>query len=218
MNITIEPEVAAIEAVVLADGDFPSHSLPLSLLRNAPFLCCCDGAAATASRHGLHIDAVVGDGDSLPATFVERHEGIVHIVDEQEHNDLTKATLFCIRQGFRRIAYIGCTGKREDHTLGNISLLAYHARESGIDGMMISDYGTMRAATGRHTFAAFEHQQVSIFNLGCSSLVSDGLRWRVYPFTEWWQGTVNEALGTAFTLDGNGYYVVFQSHEPKPVR
>lgn len=215
MNITIETEVVVVEAVILADGDFPSHPLPLSLLRDAPFLCCCDGAAVTALEHNLRVDAVVGDGDSLPKDLSERYKDIVHIATEQEHNDLTKATRYCVEHGFRHIAYIGCTGKREDHTLGNIALLAYHARELGVYGTMISDYGMLTAATGRRTFATFERQQVSIFNLGCTTLTSEGLRWNTYPFTEWWQGTVNEPIGATFTLDGDGYYVVFQSHEPK---
>ena len=33
------------EAVILANGEYPSHPLPLQMLENAEFVVCCDGAA-----------------------------------------------------------------------------------------------------------------------------------------------------------------------------
>ena len=34
-----------IDAVILANGDFPSASLPLKVLEKAPYVVCCDGGA-----------------------------------------------------------------------------------------------------------------------------------------------------------------------------
>ncbi len=51
--------------VLLANGDFPRHPVPLTILRRAGSLICCDGAAANLPA-GIEPDAVVGDGDSLP--------------------------------------------------------------------------------------------------------------------------------------------------------
>lgn len=33
------------EAVILANGEYPSHPLPLQMLKNAEFVVCCDRAA-----------------------------------------------------------------------------------------------------------------------------------------------------------------------------
>ena len=114
-----------------------------------------------------------------------------------------------------RICYIGCTGKREDHTLGNISLPTFYRQEFGVEGVLPTDFGWFVYCHGACEFESIPNQQVSIFNLDCSSLTSQGLQWPIYPFAQWWQGTVNNALGHAFSIDGNGDYIVYRTYEAK---
>lgn len=193
---------ATFEAVILANGTFPTHEVPLAVLKSARHLVCCDGAAIPQA------DVVIGDGDSVPEEFRSR----LILVDEQEDNDLTKATRYCLQQGWHRIAYLGCTGKREDHTLGNISLLMRYYRELGVEGLMFTDHGFFTPAQGDQTFDAQPGQQVSIFNFGCTHIDSEGLKWNSYAYREWWQGTLNEALSTHFTLRADGYFLVYQTY------
>lgn len=197
------------DCIILADGDFPSHDVPLSLLKGCSYLCCCDRAGAEAIRRGYHVDAIVGDGDSLSDAFKTEHADILHLVSEQEDNDQTKATRFCIEKGFRRIAYLGCTGKREDHTLGNISLLFDYRNDLHIQPTMITDHGIFIPSRGEKVFETQQGQQVSIFNKSCSRLTGDGLRWQLRPFDNLWQGTLNEALGETITINGDGDYLVY---------
>lgn len=203
------------DAVVLCAGDFPTHDIPLCVLRDAPYLCCCDGAAVQAVSYGLRPDAIVGDGDSLPDDFKRQYSGIIHLVSEQEYNDMTKATRHCIRRGARRIAYVGATGKREDHTMGNISLLAYYLDSLSVQPVMLTDYGFFVPASGIHTFGSFARQQVSIFNVSSRSIVSEGLRWPSYAYSALWQGMLNEAEADTFTLRADGTYIVYRTYEPK---
>ncbi len=192
------------EAVVLADGDFPTADEPLRLLREAPYVVCCDGA----SRHWPQADAIVGDGDSVPEELRSR---LIQI-DEQEDNDLTKATRHCMALGFRRIVYLGATGRREDHTLGNISLMARYHSEFRMDVLMATDDGWLVPAKGTNSFLSAPGQQVSIFNLDCKHLSSTGLKWEAYPYQQLWQGTLNEALGDNFTIEADGCYLVFRTY------
>lgn len=210
-----EKETWQYDAVVLCAGDFPTHDIPLCVLRDAPYLCCCDGAAVQAVSHGLQPDAIVGDGDSLPDDFKRQYSGIMHIVSEQEYNDMTKATRHCIRRGARRIAYVGATGKREDHTMGNISLLVYYLDSLSVQPVMLTDYGFFVPASGSRTFGSFARQQVSIFNVSSRSIVSEGLRWPSYAYSALWQGTLNEAEADSFTLRADGTYIVYRTYEPK---
>lgn len=203
------------DAVVLCAGDFPTHDIPLCVLRDAPYLCCCDGAAVQAVSYGLRPDAIVGDGDSLPDDFKRQYSGIIHLVSEQEYNDMTKATRHCIRRGARRIAYVGATGKREDHTMGNISLLAYYLDSLSVQPVMLTDYGFFVPASGSRTFGSFARQQVSIFNVSSRSISSEGLRWPSYAYSALWQGTLNEAEADTFTLRADGTYIVYRTYEPK---
>lgn len=192
------------DAVIVANGEFPTHDIPLGIMKNARHIVACDGAVNNVS----HADAVVGDGDSIPSAYEDR---LIRI-EEQEDNDLTKATRYCLSMEWRKIAYLGCTGKREDHTLGNISLLMRYYREMGVEGTMFTDYGLLTPACGNRTFNATKGQQVSIFNFGCHRLASEGLRWNCYDFDQWWQGTLNEALADTFSISADGYYLVYQTY------
>ena len=208
---------STFDAVILCDGDYPSHSIPLSILNHAKYLVCCDGAGMHHILHGGTPDAIVGDGDSLPEDFKRRYADILHQISEQEYNDQTKATRFCIAQGFQHIAYLGSTGKREDHTLANISLLVMYMKNFHLDVTMITDHGYFTPTSGKQTFRSFARQQASIYNFGCHQLTSTGLKWNSYAYQELWQGALNEALGDEFTLDGDGDYLLFRTFEPKPL-
>jgi thiamine pyrophosphokinase len=193
------------DAVILADGDFPTAPQPLALLRQAPYVCVCDGAI----RHYPQANAVVGDGDSVPPAYRNR---LIHI-SEQADNDLTKATRHCISQGYSRIAYLGCTGRREDHTLGNISLMVRYMRDFGLRPLLVTDYGWFVPACGPADFATLPGQQVSIFNFGSTRIQSDGLQYPTYPFSEWWQGTLNQASANIVSIDADGCYMVYRTYK-----
>ena len=49
--------------VILAAGDFPTHALPLHILRTAENLIVCDGALEDLLEYDIEPTAVVGDGD-----------------------------------------------------------------------------------------------------------------------------------------------------------
>lgn len=195
------------DAVIVANGQFPTHAIPLAILHDAKHIVACDGAI----HHIPQAEAVIGDGDSVAETFRSK---LIRI-DEQDDNDLTKATRYCVENGWKRIAYLGCTGKREDHTLGNISLLMRYFRDMGIDGTMFTDYGFFTPAYGNRTFPSMKCQQISLFNFGSHQISSTGLRWDAYNFQEWWQGTLNEALGEEFAITADGYYLVYQTYDVK---
>ncbi|HJL52591.1 MAG TPA: hypothetical protein QF695_08130, partial [Arenicellales bacterium] len=56
-----------VPVVVLADGIFPTHSVPLAILTSTGTLICCDGAADKAIAAGCTPTLVIGDFDSLHA-------------------------------------------------------------------------------------------------------------------------------------------------------
>ena len=80
-------------AVILAAGDFPTHVLPLHILRTAENLIVCDGALEDLLEYDIEPTAVVGDGDSLSEELKQRYAHIYHPISEQEFNDLASATL-----------------------------------------------------------------------------------------------------------------------------
>ncbi len=198
--------------VILADGGFPSGEVALGRLWGAERVVCCDGAAAEFVARGGTPHAIVGDCDSLPAELARRFSTIVFSDPDQETNDLTKAVRWCMACGFSQITILGATGRREDHTLGNISLLIDYARE-GAQVEMVTDYGVFEPIFCDTTFESFAGQQVSIFTLSPTTLITT--RNLAYPLTDapltgWWQGTLNESLGHEFGIETTGSAIVFR--------
>lgn len=215
MIFNLRTALQNLDAVILANGDFPSNETPLCVLKKSKFLCCCDGAARRCIENGFMPDAIVGDGDSLPHDLKERYADILHIIREQEDNDLTKATRFCMAQGFKNIAYLGATGRREDHTLGNISLLVRYMEDFHLNPIMLTDYGYFIPVSGTCELVTFTRQQVSVFNFTCNKIKNSGLRWNTYPYRSWWQGTLNEATGNRVVFETDGNIITFLTYEPK---
>ena len=196
------------EAVVVAGGDYPTAPQPLEVLHNAPFVVCCDGAADRYIATGHVPDAIVGDGDSISAYNRTKYASRLHIVAEQETNDQTKAVNFLLGKGMRHIAIVGATGRREDHTIGNISLLIEYAR-AGAQVRSFTDHGVFIPCNGETTLKCRKGQQVSIFSITAKNLSAEGLLYPIYDFTNWWQGTLNECTGEEFTIHAEGEYLLF---------
>ena len=198
-----------MKAVVLANGEYPTHEIPLRMLQEAEIVVCCDGAANEYIRRGGTPTAIVGDGDSI----IPEYRHLLHQIPEQETNDLTKAVRFLHEKGVDEVVILGATGRREDHSIGNISLLMEYYKK-GVNALMFTDSGFFKPCQNRTVFSAKKGQQISVFNFGCTRMESEGLKYPLYNLQNWWQGTLNEALGDSFTIDADGYYLVYFAYEP----
>ena len=204
------------KTVILAAGDFPTHPVPLAALAGAEHVVCCDSAAERLLDYGREPDAVVGDMDSLPPTLCQRLGGRVHHVAEQDDNDLAKAFRLALSQGWRNIVILGATGRREDHTLGNIAWLADFAPLA--DSVeMVTDYGVFRAYhPPLARFRTVPGVQVSIFGFDPSDPVTGtGLKFPVEGLClkRWWTAALNEAVADEVTLSFSSTpIIVFTTH------
>ena len=210
-NTIIEFDFAP-QTVVVGGGDFPIHSTPLSLLHNAPQVVCCDGAADEYISHGLTPWRIVGDGDSLSAEAKAKYADIIRINPDQETNDQTKAIEYLASKGIKEIAIVAATGRREDHTLGNISLLIEYLRKE-LNVRIYTDYGMMVACRGNQSFKCPKGSAVSIFGFGTQGMQSEGLAYPIRDFTSWWQGTLNKTTQELFHITCEGDYIVYIGYE-----
>ncbi|MBR6265548.1 MAG: thiamine diphosphokinase, partial [Bacteroidales bacterium] len=179
------------DVVVVCNGQFPTHEIPLAILRQAKTIICCDGAIQKLSAVGVKPTVIVGDFDSLPKSLMEKYSDIIFHNPDQETNDLTKSMQWAKQHGFTDVCILGATGLREDHTLGNISLLADYEQQ-GFSVKMVTDSGVFTPVNHTHCFSSFKGQQVSIFSLKPDVPIrSENLK---YPFNRplpsWWCGTL----------------------------
>jgi len=201
----------SLNIVIVADGTFPEHPIPLGYLRNADKIVCCDGSAESVVNASLIPDAIVGDMDSISNKLSKRFADRIYKDENQETNDLTKAVMWCYEAGYRDLIIVGATGKREDHTIGNISLLAEYSQY--VDVMMVTDTGFIMPFQKSCKIKSSPAQQVSVFSINPETeITSTGLR---YPLKKrklknWWEATLNEAEGDHFDLEfSDGRVLVF---------
>lgn len=204
--------------IVLANGDFPKSEKLLTLLRQTKDIIVCDGAVGKLLSFGLEPTSIVGDLDSLNPQLRERFQDRVHKVSDQETNDLTKAVYFAHQSDFTDVSILGATGLREDHTIGNISLLLEYAPLfNRIE--MLTDFGRFLPILSSSVFACQKGQQISIFSLNPEAeLSAEGLLYPIFHrrFTSWWEGTLNEAIGESFslTLSANSRLILYFCDRP----
>ncbi len=197
------------KTIILADGSFPEHEIPLGYLKNAERIICCDGSAEQLLKAGMVPDAIVGDLDTLPAGIAERFSDRIYRSKEQETNDLTKAVNWCAGKGYKDIVILGATGKREDHTIGNISLLAEYVKETSV--IIVTDTGIFIPFKESSSVSTLPGQQVSVFSVDPGTeITSEGLKYPLKDLrlTNWWVATLNEAVGKNVSLIFTGGPVI----------
>ena len=187
--------------VVLANGLFPSGRQGLELLKTAELIICCDGATDKLVARGMSPHVIIGDLDSVSSEVRELYASVMIHSDDQESNDLTKAVHYCIEKGYPSVSILGATGLREDHTLGNISLMMeYFPR---IEVQMISDYGLFFLAQSGEKVQSYNGEKISLFSIDNRVRVtSTGLK---YPLNDlqlsnWYKASLNEATADHITL------------------
>lgn len=191
------------ENVILAAGAFPKKGgVARRILDSAERVVCCDSAADAFRRNcGREPFAVVGDCDSVKGRF----RNVVR-VEEQDTNDLAKAVRFCREKGIGNLVILGATGKRDDHSLGNI----FRALDFAID--VITDYGRFTALEGTKTYRVKPGAGVSVFAVDPETeMTSKGLKWPLdgVRFENLYCATLNRAVGAEVTLSSTKRVYVY---------
>lgn len=212
-----------VETVVFAHGTPPSKELADALLTRATQVIVTDGALTDYLRLTDRLpEVVIGDGDSVSRELLERH-GLTFIrIDEQLTNDLTKAVMYALGRGWQTITILGGTGRREDHTIGNIFLLEdYH--EAGARVQMVSDYGTFVPFTGRLEAEIPLGREISLFSQDHRPMSAEGVAYpfdkdRGSTFDRMWQMTLNSVTEVPIRLETEGralLYVACEDYIPR---
>lgn len=132
-------------ALIIANGSACSEELLGQLLEWSPFVVVLDGAIFRVMQLGIKVDVLLGDFDrneinrSEILAFQDTIE-IVHTPD-QNKTDLEKAYDYLIDKGHKAVTVIWATGKRADHTIGNITGMVRFKDQITIT--MVDDYSVI---------------------------------------------------------------------------
>lgn len=198
--------------VVLANGLFPSHPVPLQHLQQAKTLICTDGSYHHLPPRGLEPTHIIGDMDSIDATQVI-HPHCLLAIDNPNNTDMAKALDWCIAQQISHVTLLGSTGLREDHHLANLLLVAhYHQR---LSLQIITDHCVITYLDGTKTLDSHPGQIISLIALQNSpQITTEGLQYPLLneSLRDASHGISNLSTATRVTLTTDKPLFVFQQH------
>ena len=200
--------------VILANGEKPTHKIPLDVLRKADFVVCCDGAYKKLKETGREPDYVVGDCDSISKKDTLSLANKVIKISEQETNDLAKAFYFTINnKDWKKpsITILGACGLREDHTIGNVFRLIDFAKESPSISIY-SDYGRFFPVLKSKRIKCRKSTPVSIFApFPGTAVKSTGLKWKLdgLDLSQLYSATLNKTTGASFTISTTAPVIIY---------
>ena len=199
--------------IILANGEFPNHPIPFKLLEETQLIICCDGAVDKLLKLDKTPDFIIGDMDSISRVTKEMFENKIIEINRQTDNDLSKAIKWSVENGVKEITILGATGIREDHTLGNLSLI--QNLKYRIKIQIVTNFGIFTLVQNNQTFESFVGKQVSIIaDNPTIKITSRNLK---YPLNDTklkhlHLGTLNESISDNFAIEiSQGNILVFQS-------
>lgn len=177
-------------ALIIANGESCSNELIGQLLEWSPFIVVLDGALDRVLQLGIKFDVVLGDFDHQSLDEVRERippDTTIEYVPDQEKTDLEKGIEFLIQRNFKAVNIIWATGKRSDHYINNIAILArYHQQ---INQVMIDDHSRIYPISSGFKKYYAGKENLSLIPLNkVSNIVTENLVWNLngqdleYPY------------------------------------
>ena len=205
----------ATPVVILANGAFPSHPVPLKILERAQTLIACDGAANHLQKSGPMPSFVIGDLDSLEKAASGKYKDILVSLPSQDSTDLEKAIRWAVNEGAGPLTIIGTAGMRDDHAFANYMLLW---TDFGSPVTIVTDHGIFHRVADAISLPSFEGQHIGLFPASADiRITSTGLVYNLEDRTliAMHRGSANLSASDLITLSTiGGPLLVFQSHAP----
>ena len=198
--------------VILANGDFPSHEVPLDRLQGANTIICCDGSINNLFKNKMEPQHILGDMDSIDDTLKNKYRDRIIELPDQNKNDLLKTIQWVENKGVKDAIILGATGKRDDHSLANIFTLLQHS--SPLEMILYTNYGIFSVVQDEQKFDSFIGQQISLFATDPKiEVTSNNLKYNLNNkiLTTLYNGSLNESTNENFTLTlSHGKILVYQ--------
>lgn len=177
-------------ALIIANGQSCSRALSEQLLEWSPFIVVLDGALDRVLEMGIKFDVVLGDFDHQSLDSVRERippDTKIEYVPDQEKTDLEKGIEYLIERNFKAVNIIWATGRRSDHYINNIGILARY--KDRIDQVMLDDHSKIYPIKSGFKKHFVQGENVSLIPLNkVENIRTSNLKWNLdghtleYPF------------------------------------
>jgi len=131
-----------MKTVIVSGGRAPSRELLEKELEDATALICVDSGGNCLMELGIEPDYLVGDFDSIRREALDYIRGtkcsILEYPKDKDFTDTELALELAMRLDSNSIVFLGSTGTRLDHVIGNLGLLRACV-QNGIDAFLKDD-------------------------------------------------------------------------------
>ncbi len=200
--------------ILLANGMYPNHSIPLNIINKAEEIICLDGAADKAFHNNLNPSLIIGDLDSISENLKRKHSKIIIETPDQNKNDLEKGLDWIENHKYTDVTIIGATGLRDDHTLSNIFIIMQ--KNYAMNIKIVTDFGTFQIINGYKKINSFKGQKVSLFSLKKDSqITTSNLKYSLNKksLTTLFSGILNESVSSSFSVEvDKGPILLYKAH------
>jgi len=157
-----------LQAIIFANGDFLPPPDLAERLASADLVIAADGGSQHCLALNLRPHVLIGDLDSIQPGVLADWEAqgvrvIQHPVDKDQ-TDLELALVYAKEAGATRIVVFGGLGKRWDHSIANLLLLA-NPQFDGIDIVFIHGDQNLFVMKGKQRLSATLGHRVSLLPL-----------------------------------------------------
>jgi thiamine pyrophosphokinase len=116
-----------MKAIIIAGGTPPSLELLNEEMKDSDLIICADSGANCLFNYKICPQYLLGDFDSIDKEVFNYFSKINCSIEsypmDKDYTDTELALIKAEELGANIIAFLGCSGTRLDHTLGNIGLL-----------------------------------------------------------------------------------------------
>ena len=201
--------------VVLANGTYPIHKIPLSFLSKAKSIVCLDGAVNNLVKTSLEPALIIGDLDSIAPKLKKTFQNIIIQQKDQNENDFRKCLYWLYKNNYKKIDIVGATGLRDDHSIANIfSILEV---DIPLKIKIITDYGIFQVISNQNKFSSFKNQAVSLFTSNAvTKITTKNLKYNLNSksLKNPYSGTLNESIANEFYIKSdNGKTLLYTRHK-----
>ena len=146
-------------AVVIAGGEIISYERVRSFLKPEDYYIFCD--SGLFHKEGLNVepDLIIGDFDSHEK--VDTGSEIITLPEMKDDTDSLSGVKLALKRGFKDFLLLGMTGRRMDHTLCNLYLLAFIKSHNG-RALIVDDWSEMEVVEKEEVFISDSYTYFSL--------------------------------------------------------
>ena len=201
--------------IIIANGEYPNHHIPLNVLINAKKIIACDGAVNLLDKNKIKPNFIIGDLDSISNKLKVKYKKNIISIPSQKNNDFSKALNFAIKNKYNKISILGASGLRDDHGIGNFFRLFEYS--NSISLKMYTNYGVFHFINKKTQFPSFKGQQISIFAIDKTIKISSNkLKYNLnrLMLSSLFSGTLNESVSDNFSINlTHGSIAIYQTYK-----